>query len=179
MFVEHPHFRGYYITGTGEVWSTRGGGFRELTPSKCRGSYLSQALVGPDGKVKQCRIHRLVLEVFEGVNKTLHINHKNGKKLDNRLENLEYCTAKENAQHAVASGLRDGAAKASSERAKRLYQGSGNPNAKLSDEQARELLALKGKMSGPKAAELFGIQNPAVYKLWNGKSFKHLERAFE
>ena len=47
-------------------------------------------------------IHALVLLTFVGPRPSgLQINHRNGDKHDNRLENLHYCTASENVQHAI------------------------------------------------------------------------------
>jgi hypothetical protein len=56
---------------------------------------------------KQTRqIHRLVAENFLGKHPGMHVNHKNGNKLDNRLDNLEWCTPSENIQHAYDNNLR-------------------------------------------------------------------------
>lgn len=53
-------------------------------------------------------IHRLVLSTFEknpNPKKFTQINHKNGVKTDNYLWNLEWCTPKENVDHAERNGL--------------------------------------------------------------------------
>lgn len=51
------------------------------------------------------RAHRLVMQVFIGNIDGLEVNHKNGKKDDNRLENLEICSHSENIKHAISTGL--------------------------------------------------------------------------
>ena len=59
------------------------------------------------GKRKTVMVHRLVADTFLGPDENLVVNHKNGKKLDNRLANLEFVTKQQNSAHAHKTGLID------------------------------------------------------------------------
>ena len=76
-----------------------------LKQNKKRNGYLTVDL-SKDYKVKTISIHRLVAQAFiENPDNLPQVNHKNGNKLDNRAENLEWCTASYNRKHAFETGL--------------------------------------------------------------------------
>jgi hypothetical protein len=59
-----------------------------------------------NGVSKNVSQHRLVAQYFiDNPKSKKQVNHKNGVKHDNRLENLEWVTQSENAKHSFANGL--------------------------------------------------------------------------
>jgi len=69
-----------------------------LTPIKQSDWYYNIWLY-KNKKFKQFRIHRLIMITYKGKSK-LDVNHKDGNKSNNKLENLEYCTRSENQKHS-------------------------------------------------------------------------------
>lgn len=59
-----------------------------------------------DGKLKSFYVHRLVAQTFiENPEKKSCVNHINGIKIDNQVNNLEWCSYSENMNHAYGTGL--------------------------------------------------------------------------
>ena len=54
---------------------------------------------------KQYRVHRLVMTAFSQEHRGMQINHIDGNKQNNNLNNLEWCTQSENMKHAYRTGL--------------------------------------------------------------------------
>lgn len=95
----------YMISSMGRVSST----LRDIIvkPNYTSG-YPNVRLTKIDGGCKTYRIHQLVAKTFLSEHYTDDndvINHKNGNKFDNRLENLELISQKDNVKHSFTEGL--------------------------------------------------------------------------
>lgn len=91
----------YYKTG--EYYGLRFQGEKILKPYST-GRYLVVEL--NNGKPKAVKVHRVVAEHFVGNNENKpEVNHIDGNRLNNRADNLEWCTRSENQSHAYRSGL--------------------------------------------------------------------------
>ena len=103
VWKDIPGYEGIYsISNMGKVRNDKTN--RILKQGQSGKGYLMVQLC-KDGKAKSIRIHKLVMNAFQGESKGLQINHIDGNKKNNQLSNLEYCSAKENTQHAWNIGL--------------------------------------------------------------------------
>lgn len=122
-----------------------------LTPAKSPDGYMKTMLVDDSGQYKSWTVHKFVALTFLGdIPEGMEINHKNGNKVDNSLDNLEYVTRSENILHSYAMGLQP------------KPKGSNNPFAKLTEQQVQEIREyhanFKGRYYGRKAlAEKYGV----------------------
>lgn len=80
-----------------------------LTPIKNPNGYLKVGLATGDGKHKQLSIHTLVAKHFiPNPYDYPQVNHIDGNKENNHVDNLEWVSAAENVNHALKAGLRSG-----------------------------------------------------------------------
>lgn len=97
-------FEGLYeARANGEIVSLRA--CRPLRSCRAGKGYRVVTLC-EGGRQHKRYVHRLIAEAFHGPPLGLNVNHKDGDKTNNRVENLEWVTARENNQHAINTGLR-------------------------------------------------------------------------
>lgn len=145
----------YFVVSNGCIFNSSG---KQLKPGLNSRGYLTVSLY--DGskpkKAKSFLVHRLVMEAFVGKSE-LQVNHKNGNKQDNVLENLEYCTSLENNHHAINVLKKD-------------QQGVNNSRARLKIEDVREIKT--AKKSVRELAEKFGFCEKHIADIRRGKYWK-------
>lgn len=113
-------------------------------------------------KRKDIKVHRLVaLSFLDNIENKPFVNHIDGNKLNNNVSNLEWCTHRENIDHAILNGLID-------------FYGEKNPSSKLKKEDILKIRSMyfSGNFSHRSLARKFSISKTQVGRIirlesWN------------
>ena len=158
-----PNHFGFMATVSGEIIGKRG---KPLKGHIDRCGYR-EVLLSENGKTKNHLVHRLILLTFKPIaNPHLYdVNHKNGDKLDNHLENLEWCTRSENVLHAYRTGL------------EKKQLGEKHHAHKLSQEAVKHIRATYKRYDrecGAAAlARLYGVDKSTVQAVINNETWRN------
>lgn len=115
-----------------------------------------------DSKVFYKRIHSLVAQTFiPNQNGYPVINHRDGNKLNNDINNLEWCTSADNIRHAVKTGLIS------------TQYGQYSRMSKLTEEQAIYIFNSNETISA--LSKQYGVSNSTINAIRKGVNWKHLK----
>ena len=117
-------------------------------------------------KKQYFRVHRLVAQAFIfNIKNKPQVNHKNGIKDDNRVENLEWCTNQENEKHAYNIGL------------KHALIGENNGSSKLTEKQVRiiKYLLKNSDLKQKEIGEIFNVSIAIISCIKLNKRWKQTE----
>ena len=107
------------------------------------------------------QVHRLVAIAFiDNVYNKSEVNHKDGNKLNNNVDNLEWSTRKENMLHAKENKLV-------------TYKGNSAPHKKITDEKAKIIrkLYIKGSFTQMQIGKMFNVHQSVISNVVNNKSW--------
>ena len=107
-------------------------------------------------------VHRLVAEHFIDNNESKHqVNHINGDKTDNNIENLEWVSHRENLDHAIKNNL--------------ILKGEENRNSKLKDVDVIKIHSLLQKGTTTKElSESYNVSYSTIDSIRTNRYWKHL-----
>lgn len=157
-------YRDYLVSSLGRVLSLKYDKKRILLPGTEGGGYRNVVLC-KYGTRATFLVHRLVAIAFIANNKNLpQVNHKDGNKSNNAIDNLEWVTALQNTQHAIAIGIH-------------APIGESHGMAKLSEKDVRAIrvkYATK-KYTQQKLSVMYGVKVPAISAAIRRRNWKHVE----
>lgn len=157
----------YYINKKGELYTDDG---KKRMKDCIKNGYVKNSLILKDNTSKSFFRHRLVMLCFQPNSNAeqLQVNHKDGNKLNNSLENLEWCTNQENRIHAVQIGL------AAS------LKGEENPASKLLEAQVIDIIHdLLDHIPYSQICKKYNCSKSTISAIKNKKNWRYLTENIE
>lgn len=155
-------FPKYQISSFGRVKSfhqSKLGKIRKL--ANHRQGYIEVILKSNSSKGKVFKVHRLVaLHFISNPKNKSEVNHKDGNKRNNHIDNLIWATRNENQQHAFNTGLQIG------------LKGELNPASKLTNKDIINIRSSNLKQID--LIKLYGLGKSAIQNIRHKKSWKHI-----
>lgn len=165
----------YEITSDGQVISHARYNNKNLVMKQhmAKDGYLNIGLI-KNGKSTLHRVHRIVACAFiPNPDSKPYINHIDGNKTNNTVNNLEWCTQKENASHSINVLHKWSSSPKQSKAAQEL----GIRRRKITMDDAREIRRIyeSGEMGCHRLAKKFGINKHSVLEIIHYRSYKERE----
>ena len=169
----HPEWRtvmiddvetNYAVSNTGLVKNIKRNFI--LSPVTNNKGYLGVAIY-INGKEHKKLVHRLVTIAFvPNLDGKPYVNHKDANKQNNYYRNLEWCTQKENIQHASRLGL--------------MSPGTDHYSNIHTDEQIHDVCKLleKGDLSMVQIAEVTGVTFGVIAAIKDGRTWVHISKEY-
>jgi hypothetical protein len=159
MWKVIPAFGGRYeASETGEIRHSLNKNIRK--PRRNKFGYLQLNFSRNDGTGKSDTIlvHRLIALTFIPNPLNLpEVNHKDGNKQNNHIDNLEWCNDSQNQKHAYEIGLQ------------KSQKGEKHVKAKLTDDQAKQVKQLYAEgISQQRIADFFNVSQTTISKIIRG-----------
>lgn len=162
VIEEYPR---YIVTSFGRVYSLNTKRF--LKQHKNRGGYFIVNMCIAGLKPRNARVHRLVAKAFlEEISADKpDVNHIDGNKENNRIENLEWSNKSLNGFHAHKLGLN----------VCNPQKGSKHGMAQLTDEDVRAIRELRLTLSNKEISIKYNISSTQVWRIVTKRNWRHLE----
>lgn len=153
----------YIIKQSGVILSTYRGSMKPVAITKCNKGYNRVCLTRKDGQKQSYLVHRLVAKKFiPNPHNLPQVNHKDGDKDNNSVDNLEWVTGQQNVKHSVKTGL--------------IKRGDDRPNAKLSAKAVKELRALREEgYNYYELGRMFNIAYQTAHKVCTRQTYTHID----
>lgn len=159
----------YYVSNYGRVYSRFTGLL--IKPIILNSGYLSVMLYNKNNTGVRLLVHRLVITTFNPIAnpEDFHVNHIDGNKINNHIDNLEWVTRSENTLHAYQTGL--------------MRAGEANNFCKISEATVHEicrLLSMK-KYSVKEISEMVNLQGhkSLIHEIKSKRNWKHISKDYD